>query len=169
MLQEQKERIIQIIENMGTAQGLPSGVAIESLAHGVISLENVTLPAVLSVPANITYRRQSGDQFLVTCQWNLYLYIRQVGTGNQPQAEFEPLALLDIFASEFLTRPQLQFSDNGLTGIVENAEFNNPQNLARPITYPPTDSRGARYWGALFTLTVTQRQTHTLNESGALT
>jgi hypothetical protein len=169
MLQEQKERFIQIIKNIGTAQGLPSGVSIEALAHGVASIENVTLPATLIVPANIKYGRIAGDRFTVDCQWNIYLYIRQHGEGNQAQAEVEPLVLLDIFASEFLTRPQLQFSDNGLTGIVNNAEFDNPQNLARPITYPPNDSRGAKYWGAVFTLSITQHQTHILNESGALT
>jgi len=163
MLLEQKERIIKIIEGIN----LPANVALQGLQYPPDSLENIQLPACLPLPQNIAYNRDGAQGFLVACTWNLYLFIRQVGTGNEAQAFVEPMALLDEFANTFLTRPQLQHNGQVLTGLVGNLSLSSPQNLATPLTYPIRASQGMQYWGATFNLTITQRQTYAINISGA--
>lgn len=164
MLQEQKDRIISIIENIS---GLTTGVSISGLTRFPDTTENFPLPVCLVLPRPVTYSRIDGHGFIASVTWELHLYIRAMGTGAQTQAASEPLLLLDSFASEFLTRPQLQFNDNGLSGLVNNLEFANIQNLSDPLFYPPRNSQGSRYWGAIFTITLSQHQRFELNESGA--
>ena len=164
MLQEQKDRIIQIVENI---EGLSSGVSIVGLTRLPDTTENFILPACLVLPRPVSYSRIDAHGFIATVTWELHLYIRAIGVGSQTQADSEPLLLLDSFASAFLTRPQLQFNGNDLQGIVNNLEFANTQNLSDPIFYPPRNSQGSRYWGAIFTIKLAQHQTHSLNESGA--
>ena len=164
MLVGQLERINAIV---GGLSGLPSGVSIQTLNHPVNSLGNIDLPACLPIPQQpIRYERQSANMFNVSVNWNLYLYLRAVDEGTPAQNFVEPLEVLDLFANEFLTRPQLQFNDGGLTGIVNNLEFRIIQGLSSPISYPVGVSNGAQYWGAVFQLSITQRQQYQMNVSG---
>lgn len=157
MLQEQKERIIEIIENIGTAQGLPSGVTIQVLAHQVDSLDNIQLPAMLLATENIPYNLSLGskDLYQSDCRWKWYLFIRKVGTGNQAQAEIEPNTLLDILATEFLSRPHLEFGGStGLDNVSDRITFSATGDTSRPMNYPPNINSSVKYWGLSGNLTI---------------
>lgn len=162
MLVEQLDRINAIVE----AINLTNRVTIKSLKHLVNSMENVTLPVCVAIPQTPSYERGSGNGFSVPVDWDLHLLIRKVTDGNQAQARIEPLVMVDLFAEQFLTRPQLQFNDSGLKGIVGNASLRVTQGLSKPIPDPTAPNNGVQYWGVVFRLSITQRQQYNLNSSG---
>lgn len=161
---EIRERIITIGESIND---LPNGKVVKGLKFLPVSLENIVLPAFIPLLRPFRYTRTDARGFTIDPAWDIYLYVRAVGTGNQAQAESEPEVLLDLFAEAFLTRPQLQYNNNVITGIVGNLDFELIQGMDEPMSYPPKSRQGALYWGAVFRLSIHQRKAYQINVSGA--
>lgn len=161
MLQEIKERIIQIGENIA----LPNDKSLRGLKF--IPDKITLLPAFIPLVRPFSYNRTDARGFVAPLEIDIYVYMREYGNVNEAQAEIEPTVILDLFAEAFLTRPQLQYNGNTLNGIVNNLNLALVQGLDDPLIYPPKSRQGSQYWGAILRLSIQQRLVYPINVSGA--
>lgn len=144
MLQEIKTRINQIVEGI---TGLSTGKTIKGMAHLPDTLISLPLPLFLLGTESIPYILTSSNLYQSDIRLKWYLFIREVGTGSSPQADTEPFLLIDKLATEFLSRPHLDFGgDTGLTNVDSPLTFSVNGDTARPIAYPIGVSNAKTYW-----------------------
>lgn len=151
MRYEIKERIETIIandENLG----------------GLIRIEK-QFPALIQAPALLVIPRQDGgyqpsgsSRFVVDVQFDIRVYLADIGTRLQAINNIESVVVPDLFATAFLSRLQLQYGDTGLSGVSGDLNFRIVSDLARPIEYPIGVPSAPRFWGFIARLTIPYRQ-----------
>lgn len=130
-------------------------------------------PATLQPPCVLILARQdSGYQksgarsYLVDVQFDMMVFLAPYGTRLTTINNIEAMKFPDLFADAFLSRPQLQYNDNGLEDVVEDIRFQIVSDLARPLQYPLGFPEAPRYWGFTVRLTIPYRQSIPMNVRG---
>lgn len=124
-------------------------------------------PCVLILPRQDSgYQKSGGRSFLTEVQFDMHVFLAPVGTRLTAINSIEAVTLPDLFADAFLSRPQLQYNDNGIEDVVEEIRFQIASDLARPLQYPLGIPEAPRYWGFIVRLTIPYRQTIPMKVKG---
>jgi hypothetical protein len=154
MRYEIKERIKTIITN-------------DSGLTGIFRIED-EYPAMIQAPSILIFPRQDsgyqhsgGNRFTTEVQFDIRVYLADVGTRLNSINNIEVVTMPDLFATAFLSRLQLQYNDAGLTsgieGVAGNLTFQIVSDLARPIEYPIGVQGAPRFWGFIVRLVIPYR------------
>jgi hypothetical protein len=151
---EIRDRIKTIIEN---DSGLTGIFRVESEYPALIQP-----PAVLLFPRQDSgYQHSGGNRFTTEVQFDIRVYLAEVGTRLNSINDIEVVTFPDLFATAFLSRLQLQYNDAGLTdgieGVAGNLTFQIVSDLARTIEYPIGVQGAPRFWGFIVRLTIPYR------------
>lgn len=125
-------------------------------------------PAAIQTPCTLIFSRQDsgyqhsgGNRFTTEVQFDIRVYLAEVGTRLATINKIEAITFPDLFAEAFLSRLQLQYNDAGLTngieGVAGNLTFQIVSDLARPLDYPIGVQGAPRYWGFIVRLTIPYR------------
>lgn len=98
-----------------------------------------------------------GNRHTVNYLLQMRVYIQPMNTSLEATTQFDVYQYLDLFRVAFISRPQLQYQDIGLTGVTGNILFRTLQGLNRPVDYPPS-SRFNLSWGLVCELTIPMLQ-----------
>lgn len=94
-----------------------------------------------------------------------YVYIQRVGEGLTTTNNFDLDGILQELTNTYMTRPRLQFNDNGLNYVQGDISFAPAvRSTAQLITYPINFQAGNLYWGFQSRLTVPYRLTYLMSE-----
>jgi hypothetical protein len=165
MRYEIRDRIKTIIENDSALTGVFRVYAGEYPA-------NINLPCVVLLPRQDSgYQLSGGNRFETDVQFDLRVYLAEIGTRLHRINDIDIVTLPDLFAEAFLSRLQLQYNDTGLNtaskgGVVRNISFQIVSDLARPIEWPIGIQGALRYWGFIGRLTIPYRQSIALKTRG---
>lgn len=162
MLAEIYERLQAIVE--GAAELTTNPTVPEFLPA---MLDTTDLPICLILPNNNNgFKRDGGDRFMTTFQFDLRLYISPIGVDYSAKNQFELMKYFDLFVEVFLSRPQLQWGGSALVGVAGNLVFQNVSNLSKPIAYPLGTSDAAFFWGSVYQLGIPFRKSYKLKPTG---
>jgi hypothetical protein len=151
MRYEIRERIQTIIAN-------------DSNLTGIFRIEDeypvlVQPPAIICFPRQDSgYQHSGGNRFTSEVQFDIRVYLADIGSRLQRINDIESVVMPDLFAEAFLSRLQLQYNDAGLDGVAGNLTFQIVSDLARPIEWPIGVASAPRYWGFIVRLLIPFRQ-----------
>jgi len=120
-------------------------------------LEPNLLPLFVNEPGNATYKRLDEQGYLITRQWQLTLFVRNVGDGIQSIAnnELDTMQLMDAVVTTFVSKPLLQLSGIPLNNILETGLVSD--SIGGAVTYPAGDDT-KQYYAIRWIMAITYTQ-----------
>lgn len=145
----------------------------DSALTGVFRTYENEYPASIQAPCTLIlprqdsgYRASGGNRFVTEPQFDIRVYLESSGLRLTTINNIEAVIFPDLFATAFLSRPQLQYNDLALNGVVNSLTFQIVSDLARPLDYPIGVQGAPRFWGFIARLTVPYRQVIALKVDG---
>ncbi len=118
------------------------------------SLDETRLPCVMWLPRQDSgYERISGYNRKTVIEYDGRFYYALAGTGLRTIQNIRILTLPDLIINAFLSRPHLDYGDEGLSGLTGEIACRFISDLAVPLEYP-IGKREPLYWGSIMRITI---------------
>ena len=122
-------------------------------------IDGTKLPCVIWMPRQDNgYDHLGGPVYRTTVEYEGRVYLQQYGEGLSTIQNIRAIKFPDLFRNAFLSRPHLDYNDDGLSGMCGEITFRIASDLLRPMDWP-IGNRAPLYWGFAIRLTVPYEDT----------
>lgn len=159
MRTEIHDRLNAIVENDTNLKYSGSAV-FRTFSNGYpASLDGTKLPCVMWLPRQDGgYDHQGGHLYSTAVEYEGRVYLQSYGEGLNTIENIRAIKFPDLFRNAFLSRPHLDYNDEGLTNVTGKIRFRISSDLLRPLTWP-IGSPIPLYWGFTISLTIPYEET----------
>lgn len=132
------------------------------------SLDDSKLSACLWYPRlDTNYEQRGGTIYDTEMTYHGYFFLQKYGMGLSTIANLRALVIPDMVIDSLLSRPNLEYDDNGLGGsfgsVYRPISVRVISDLSRPLRYPIGGaSEGTYYWGFIMNVVIPFQRTVSL-------